>query len=252
MIQISTPILPQAFVCLMLLATACGNDRAQQAVDDAIETHGGSAFESFTLDFDFRGRHYTATRKRGMFSYSRSFQDSTGQIKDVLTNDGFTRYRNGSAIEIPEERKQAFTRSVNSVIYFALLPFGLNDPAVNKQWVEETVIRGEPYEVVRVTFDEAGGGEDHMDVFLYWFHKQRKTMDYFAYLYKTEEGGLRFREAINPRKKGGILLQDYINYKPADENTPLDSLKAMFVSGRLQKLSEIRMENASVTAYSNR
>lgn len=77
-------------------------------------------------------------------------------------------------------------------------------------------------------------------------------MDYFAYLYKTEEGGLRFREAINPRKKGGILLQDYINYKPADENTPLDSLKAMFVSGRLQKLSEIRMENASVTAYSNR
>jgi hypothetical protein len=228
---------------------ACKKDKAQQSVDDAIEAHGGKAFESFMLEFDFRNRHYTAARNNGTFSYSREFADSTGQIKDVLNNAGLTRYRNGSPIDIPEERRQAFTRSVNSVIYFALLPFGLNDPAVNKHWMQESIIRGEPYEVVRVTFDEAGGGEDHEDVFLYWFHKQKKTMDYFAYLYKTEEGGLRFREAINPRKKGGILLQDYINYKPADENIPIDSLKSMFLSGNLQKLSEIRMENASVSEY---
>lgn len=237
------------FVSLMTMLFACKKDRAQQSVDNAIEAHGGKAFESFMLEFDFRNRHYTAARNDGTFSYSREFVDSTGQIKDVLNNTGFTRYRNGSPIDIPEERKQAFTRSVNSVIYFALLPFGLNDPAVNKQSMEETIIRGEPYEVVRVTFDEAGGGEDHEDVFLYWFHKHKKTMDYFAYLYKTEEGGLRFREAINPRKKGGILLQDYINYKPVDENIPIDSLKSMFLSGNLQKLSEIRMENASVREY---
>jgi hypothetical protein len=237
------------FLGMISMFTACKEDNAQQAVDDAINAHGGAEFESFMLEFDFRNRHYTAARNNGAFSYSREFADSTGQIKDVLNNAGFTRYRNGSAIDIPEERKQAFTRSVNSVIYFALLPFGLNDPAVNKQWVEETIIRGEPYQVVRVTFDKTGGGEDHEDVFLYWFHKQRKTMDYFAYLYKTEEGGLRFRQAINPRKKGGILLQDYINYKPADESIPLDSLKPMFLSGRLQKLSEIKMEHASVRGY---
>lgn len=228
---------------------SCGDDRAQRIVDEAIETHGGSAFKSFFLEFDFRDRHYTVARDGGIFRYTREFTDSTGTIKDVLSNDGFVRYRNGAPVNLPEERKQAFKRSVNAVIYFALLPFGLNDKTVNKEWLGETVIRGEPYDLVRVTFDADGGGEDHQDIFLYWFHGEKRTMDYFAYSYTTDGGGLRFREAINPRRKNGILLQDYINYRPEDESIPLDSLQNMFKSGRLRKVSEIIMENAVVREY---
>lgn len=231
-------------VCL----ASCKDNPAQPIVDKAIETHGGSAYESFHLKFDFRNRHYTAARNKGLFTYTREFKDSTGQIKDVLDNDGFRRFRNGELLDIPKERKQAFTRSVNSVIYFVLLPFGLNDDPVNKELLQETTIGGQPYEVVRVTFDPEGG-EDHQDVFLYWFHKQNHTMDYFAYSYMTDGGGLRFRKAINPRIEGGIRWQDYINYKPEDESISIDSLKGMFESGRLQKLSEVLMENVVVTEY---
>lgn len=240
---------------LLLVATissviiSCGDDRGQQVVDDAIETHGGSAYESFLLEFDFRDRRYTAARNGGVFRYTREFTDSTGTIRDVLSNDGFIRYRNNVRVDLKREREQAFTRSVNSVIYFALLPFGLNDKPVNKEWLGETVIKGEPYDAVRVTFDKTGGGEDHQDVFLYWFHREKHTMDYFAYSYETDGGGLRFREAINPRTKNGILLQDYINYRPEDESVPIDSLKSMFESDQLKKLSEIRMENLKVSEY---
>src|SRR5688500_14205303 len=145
------------FLGILSLFSSCEKNKAQPIVDQAIEEHGGSAFESFVLAFDFRNRHYTVTRDGGIFSYTREFSDSTGRIKDVLNNEGFFRYRNGSVIEIPEERKQAFTESVNSVIYFALLPFGLNDDAAKKTWVNETTVRGEPYQVVRVTFGENGG-----------------------------------------------------------------------------------------------
>ena len=228
---------------------SCKNDPAQRIVDEAIQLHGGEAYESFLLEFDFRDRHYTAARNGGVFRYTREFTDSTGNIRDVLSNDGFVRYRDDSRVSLSKERAQAYTRSVNSVIYFALLPFGLNDNAVNKEWVEETIIRGQPYEVVRVTFDKVGGGEDHEDVFLYWFHRDKHTMDYFAYTYSTDGGGLRFRQAVNPRRKNGILLQDYINYRPDDESIPVDSLRSMFESGQLKKLSEIRMENAVVSEY---
>jgi hypothetical protein len=239
--------IPFKLVMLFAATLLCScKSKPQRIVDAAIEAHGGAAFHAFFLEFDFRDRHYTATRDGGIFSYTREFSDSTGRIKDVLNNDGLTRYRNEKKIDIPEERRQAFTRSVNSVIYFMLLPFGLNDDPVNKEWVEETSIKGEPYQVIRVTFDQQGGGEDHEDVFLYWFHSEKNTMDYFAYSYKTDGGGLRFREAINPRKMGGLLLQDYVNYKPQDETIPLDSLKDMFVSGKLQKLSEINLENLKV------
>src|SRR5688572_6949621 len=223
------------FALLSVILSSCGDNKPQRIVDNAIETHGGKAYQSFHLEFDFRNRHYTASRKGGLFTYTREFTDTTGTIKDVLNNDGFTRFRNGLELNITDERKRAFTRSVNSVIYFALLPFGLNDDVVNKQWIKEAIIKNEQYDVVRVTFDQEGGGEDHSDVFLYWFHQQRHTVDYFAYSYETEGGGLRFREAFNPRRVGGILWQDYVNYKPADESVPLEDLERMFVSGSLEK-----------------
>jgi hypothetical protein len=237
---------------LILSLLSCEQDPGKRIVDRAIETHGGAAYESFTLAFDFRNRHYTATRDGGIFTYTREFTDSTGNIKDVLNNEGFTRYRDNSVVDIPDKRKKAFTSSVNSVIYFALLPFGLNDQAVNKEWVRETQIGGRGYDVVRVTFDPTGGGSDHQDVYLYWFDQQTHTMDYLAYTYETEGGGLRFRKAVNPRVIGGIRLQDYINYKPEDETVHIDSLESMFVARELKILSEIKLENAVVTDISNK
>jgi hypothetical protein len=234
-------------LCLILSLFSCKPDPGERIVDDAIEAHGGAAYGSFTLAFDFRNRHYTATRDGGIFTYTREFRDSTGNITDLLNNEGFTRYLNNSVVDLPEKRKKAFTSSVNSVIYFALLPFGLNDRAVNKEWLRETEIDSKRYDVVRVTFDPTGGGSDHQDVFLYWFDQQTHTMDYLAYTYETEGGGLRFRKAVNPRVINGIRLQDYINYKPKDETVPVDSLESMFVEGKLEILSEIKLENAVVT-----
>lgn len=236
-------------IVIAATVAACNSSPAQSIVDEAITTHGGSAFNAFRLSFDFRDRHYTAARDGGIYTYTREFIDSTGNIKDVLDNHGFRRYHDGVLVNLPNKRAEAFARSVNSVIYFALLPFGLNDDPVNKELIEVTTIKGEPYDVVRVTFDAHGEGEDHQDIFLYWFHQDKHTMDYFAYSYKTDGGGVRFREAVNARVEGGIRLQDYINYRPEDETIPVDSMLGMFTSGRLRKLSEIRMKNIEVTDY---
>lgn len=231
------------FVMICLALYSCDENKAQHVVDESIEKHGGAAFKSFHLAFDFRGRHYTAMRKGGIFTYTREFPDSTGTIKDVLNNTGLIRYRNGAILPITDERTKAFTHSVNSVIYFALLPFGLNDEAVNKRWLGETSLKGEPYDVVRVTFDQDGGGEDHEDVFLYWIHREKHTLDYFAYSFQTDGGGLRFREAVNTREVGGITFQDYVNYQPRDKSITLEDLQSLYDSGGLEKLSDIRLEN---------
>lgn len=245
----SGPVRRLVYSLLLLSLYSCGDQKAQRVVDAAIAAHGGSAYESFLLEFDFRGTHYSAARKGGLFRYSREFTDSTGTIRDVLDNEGFTRYRDGAPVSLSPERKGAFMRSVNAVIYFTLLPFGLNDDAVIKEWVEETSVEGQPYDVIRVTFKPSGGGDDHQDVFLYWFHKENHTMDYLAYRYETDGGGLRFRKAVNPQRKGGILLQEYINYKPENESVPIENLQQMFTSGSLEKLSEIRMDNVTVSEY---
>lgn len=221
-------------------------DKAQEVVDSAIAVHGGELFNHMALSFDFRDRHYTALRENGNYVYMREFTDSLGQVKDVLSNTGFYREVNGDRVELTEEKAKAYSNSVNSVIYFALLPFGLNDASVNKEYLGTTSIKGKDYHKVKVTFDQEGGGSDHEDEYIYWINTNSYRVDYLAYSFQVNEGGKRFREAKNVRNVDGILFNDYINYEPVADTTTLEKLDIAFENGGLEKLSEINMENITL------
>lgn len=201
-------------------------------VDRAIDAHGGDIFSNSEISFDFRDRHYIARRNKGLFSYERIFKDSAdNQIHDFLTNAGFSRQINGSTVNIPDSMAAKYARSVNSTIYFASLPYGLNDPAVKKRFWGNVELEGKTYYQIEVTFQEEGGGEDHTDIFLFWFDTQTYQMDYLAYLYFTDGGGLRFRKAIRKHPVNGLVLQDYLNYEPVQNNSKLEDLAALYEKG---------------------
>ena len=220
---------------------------AQQIIDQSIDAHGGEKYQSFFIEFDFRNRHYSGKRDGGAFVYTREFEDTTGQVRDVLSNEGFHREINGTKVELTEKKAFAYQNSVNSVLYFIQLPYGLNDAAVHKKYLGEAQIHGKTYHKVRISFSEEGGGKDFEDVFVYWIDRESYLIDYFAYSYLTDGGGLRFRKAINRREEGGLQIQDYVNYKaevlPGREVSELDSL---FEAGALDSLSSIINENVIV------
>ena len=193
---------------LFLLLGCSSWSKEQQIIDRAIEAHGGKLYEKSRISFDFRDRHYRILKTPARFEYSREFTDSTGLVLDVLNNEGFVRTINGKEVSVTEERQQAYSNSLNSVAYFAFLPYGLNDPAARKEWKGETELDGHTYDIIKVTFDEEGGGEDFEDEFLYWINREDSRMDYLAYNYHTEGGGLRFRKAVNPRTISGVLIQE--------------------------------------------
>lgn len=230
-----------------LLSSCETKSEAQKIVDQSIAAHGGGLFEKAKISFDFRERSYEIFKSPSRFEYVREYSDSTGLIKDVLNNEGFNRTLNGQSVELPEDRVRAFSNSVNSVAYFAFLPYGLNDAAVYKKHLGETNIDGKDYYLVKVTFSEDGGGEDHDDEFLYWFNQENYLIDYVAYSYHTDGGGVRFRKAIYQHEVEGLVLLDYENYKPADKNTPVEEMEALYKAGQLELLSEIILENVKVT-----
>ncbi|MBA4054870.1 MAG: hypothetical protein C0490_09175, partial [Marivirga sp.] len=134
-----------------ILVIACSSQTdPQNIIDKAIETAGGEKFLNSTISFDFRGRHYITRRKGGIFSHERVFKDSVSTIHDFLTNEGFHREVNGVKAVIPDSMAAKYTRSVNSTIYFALLPYGLNDPAVKKKFLGKTAFDSQPYFIVEV------------------------------------------------------------------------------------------------------
>ncbi|MFD2202844.1 DUF6503 family protein [Shivajiella indica] len=230
----------------LLFSCKSTDKEAQRIVDRSIQAHGGKLFEKAKISFDFRERYYEIFKSPKRYEYIREFTDSTGMVRDVLNNDGFQRTINGKLAALTDERTGAFTRSVNSVAYFAYLPYGLNDPAVFKTYLGEDEIDGKKYFLVQVTFSEEGGGEDFDDVFLYWFNQDNYLIDYLAYSYHTDGGGVRFRKAIQQHEVGGLILQDYENYKPEDKNTPVFEMGKLYKSDKLELLSEILLENIRV------
>jgi hypothetical protein len=234
----------------LVLLSGCEQNNPQRIVDGSIDAHGGKLFEDVHIEFDFRNRHYTSHRQGGVFTYTREFTDTSGNVKDVFSNESFHREINGNLAKITEERAKAYSNSVNSVIYFALLPYGLNDAAVEKTYATQTEINGKKYHVIKVTFQKEGGGKDYEDVFLYWIDQESKKVDYLAYTYESDGGGIRFREAMNRRTIEGILFQDYINYEPSDVNVSLDEMENLYKNGQLKKLSDIVLENITVKPLS--
>ncbi|WP_420385490.1 DUF6503 family protein [Roseivirga sp.] len=222
--------------------------QAQQVIDEAISFHGMEGLSNADFSLKFRDMDYTYSLHNGMYEYTRTQTDSLGrEVIDRLTNEGLIRYIEGDTVSVEDEKRAAYARSVNSVIYFFRLPFGLNDPAVVKKYQGTTTIKGKDYHEVRITFQQSGGGEDFDDVFLYWFDTDDYSMDYMAYLYHTDGGGMRFREAINPRRNEGILIQDYINFKPVDEKMDINNISELYEAGELEELSRIINENVSIS-----
>lgn len=216
----------------------------ERIIDKSIEAHGFHNLLDKKIEFDFRDRHYSLLREDSRFTYTRSFEDSLGFVEDVLVNSSdFTRLIDGVEYELDAEWRDKYANSVNSVLYFIQLPLTLNDPAAIKTYQGEVNIKGTAYHQIEVRFSEANGGKDFEDVFLYWFKAGGFTMDYFAYSYITDGGGVRFREAINRTKFNGLVFQDYINYKPLEKTTALVQLKELYEQGKLVELSRIENEN---------
>lgn len=236
------------FFCGIILFTACDSrTEAEKIVDNSIEAHGGNAFSNSIIEFDFRNIHYTIFKTPDRFEYIREFSDSTGNVKDLLNNDGFVRTVNGAKIDtLSEEWVGKYSRSVNSVAYFAFLPYGLNDPSVFKKSLGETEINGENYDLIKVTFAEEGGGDDFDDEFLYWIGTEDSIVDYMAYSYHTDGGGVRMREVSGVIEVGGIRFQNYLNLKPEDESVQVEKMQELYKAGKLELLSEINLENIRV------
>ncbi len=219
---------------------------AKQIVDRAINSAGGELYARSEFRFTFREMEYALRRNRGRKVLMRMRETDSGKVTDIWDGRDFRREFQGEIVPVADSLARAYSNSVNSVHYFAYLPYGLNDAAVNKSRLEDEVIGGRTYYKVRVTFDQERGGEDFEDVYVYWINKATYKVDFLAYEFHVDGGGLRFREAYNERYVNGIRFVDYRNFKPKGK-AEVEELGSLFEAGELELLSDIRLESVEVS-----
>ena len=238
-------------IVLSLVLWSCGPSEkktlsAQEIVDKAIEVSGGEAHHSAQISFRFRNMEYAAEGKGNQRILKRMFDEDGAAVIDIKDSDKLARYKNDLPVQLSDSMAQIYANSVNSVHYFAKLPYGLNDKAVHKKLLGLEEIKGKTYHKIQVTFDQANGGEDFEDTYVYWIDLESFKPMYLAYDFIVDGGGVRFREAFNERYIDGVRFVDYKNYKPSQETTTVYTTAKQFEAGTLSVLSTIELEDIRV------
>ena len=223
-------------------------------LDTVIAAHGGDVLDQSTVTFTFRSAEFTLHRAGGAFRYERAIVDSLGRsVVEGITNTDVYRVVAGDTTALSNDEQDTVSTAVNSVAYFALLPYPLQDPPVQATYAGPDTVNGTAYHRVAVSFDE-GGEQDYEDVFLYWFAQGTHAMDYLAYAFGVggapDDRGTRFREAFNVRHVNGVRVADYRNYR-ADSLGPetLASYPDSLVSGDVEHVSTVALEDIEVTPH---
>jgi hypothetical protein len=241
------------FLTLVFVVVSCKEKvqailSAQEIVDKSISVSGGERYRTHDICYKFRDYEYASEWNNGKRVLKRIRRTDSTKVIDVKESRGFNRYVNDSLVPLKDSIANLYANSVNSVHYFAYLPYGLNDPAVNKELLGEVGIRGKEYYKVKVTFDRQGGGKDYEDIYLYWFNKETFKPDYLAYKFYVDGGGIRFRAAYNERFVGGIRFVDYENYGASLDGTSFYDVELLYERNKLKLLSKIVLEDISVKA----
>ena len=237
---------------LIIIIISCNTSKntqltAESLVNKAIEVSGKTAFKNSRVSFEFRDKVYVSQGHCDHYVFKRISTKKDSTLLDIFEpGKSFKRYINDSLIQVADTTAQKYAESINSVHYFVQLPYRLNDKAVNKTYIGLDTIKNKVYHQLKVTFDQEGGGTDFQDVYMYWFGQNDYKLDYLAYSFMVNGGGIRFREAYNERYIDSIRFVDYRNYKPKSDDIKLDSISKAFNNNQLELLSKIENENIQV------
>ncbi|WP_421978432.1 DUF6503 family protein [Roseivirga seohaensis] len=242
---------PSVFLVLtwVMVSSSCAVNEptAQQILDSAIQKHGYKSGEPLEIQFDFRGNHYNARISDKGDVYKRTSYKDGNELEDIVTSNTFIRRVNQKEVRMEEDSiSSILAGDTRSVVYFALLPYAANREVISKHLMPSIKIKEDTYYKVEVTYGKNGGGKNFENIFVYWINQKTHTIDYLAYSYYINGGGVRFREAYNQREVNGVLFQDYINYT-IDSDFPAHELDYAFQTDQLREISRIDLENVQVT-----
>jgi hypothetical protein len=230
-----------SLILLAFIYSSCNDPKPQEIVDKSIAFYKMDKLKNATLEFKFRTAKFRVMQNGGQYKYERFFTDSTGNVHDVLSNEGFKRILDGRELKLDQKDSDKYRQSLNAVIYFLYLPLKLNDASVIKKYLGESQIKDKRYHKIEISFENSKEAGDHSDVFYYWFDTEDYSMDHFAY----SSGGNRFREVLRSQEAGGVIFHDYVNYQmPLDDSiTTVDKYDSLYEAGRLRVLSQIELKD---------
>jgi hypothetical protein len=220
-----------------------------EIVDKAIAFHGGELYRASETELDVCSLsgcfHVRALVDGDRFDYEVSGKAGRRERRVRWTGEELARWEDGAPAAVEPGDAQGLRDWVMARVYFAFLPYRLNDPSVFKEDLGRETWDGRELHKVKVTF-APGSSTDAEDEYLYWFDPESGRVEQFAYSFQGRPGGLRFRRAVNHRRVGGVLFSDQENLGVEGDKWRVDEITPSFVEGKMRTVSVVRFENVEV------
>ncbi|MEO0601510.1 MAG: DUF6503 family protein, partial [Myxococcota bacterium] len=227
---------------MLWMAMAWAAPTADEVLKDAAEAHGLTRDQRVELAFTFRGTPYRLRLDGADVRYERTVEG----IVQRLRGNRFEVLRDGEPLPLPAAQSDGLRRSLNSVGYFATLPRPLFDEAVIATSLGRTDLAGRAWDTVEVRFREEGGGDDHDDVFRYWFDPTTHELGFLAYTFQVNEGGVRLRKVVARTEVDGVVLVDWSNHGWNGHGHTIEAAMKAYETGTLPQLSTIELDGIRV------
>ena len=226
-----------------------GDGDGVEMVARSIEHHGGEIYRHSEASLELcsgSGCYRMTVRTDGGLYRHEVAGPYRGHTRTVRAdNDSVTASRNGEPLIVTGEARQALRDWATARIYFAFLPYRLNDPAVIQEDLGIEEWEGRRLHKVKVTF-EAGSSTDAEDEYLYWFDPETARLEQLAYSFQGRPGGLRFRRLEGYRRIGGILFFDQVNLGVEGDDLSVDQIDPAFVRERMREVSRVKLREITV------
>ncbi|MFQ5527594.1 MAG: DUF6503 family protein [Thermoanaerobaculia bacterium] len=241
------------------LAPPASAESPAELVARSIAFHGGELYAATRIELDLCSKSgcsaLEVTQDGGLFEYCATASGKRGEKRVCIDNDSTAEWLDGVGLAtgaMPgSEAADALDSSrrdwVMQRVYFAFLPYRLEDPSVGLEDQGSETWDGRELRRVKVSF-EPGSSTDADDEFLYWFDPESARLELFAYSYTRNDGGLRFRRLTNYRREGGILFFDQENLGVEGPGLSVDLVSPAYVRDAMRYVSTVELREIRVSA----
>jgi hypothetical protein len=239
------------------LVTPVAAETARELVARSIAHHGGELYESSRITLDLCSKSGCSAlevrQDGGVYEYCATAKVKAGLRKVCIDNEAAREWLDGVGVtgasvpgsEAAIARDAALRDWVMQRVYFAFLPYRLEDPSVRLEDLGFEAWDGRELRKIKVSF-EAGSSTDADDEFIHWFDPESARLELFVYSYEVNEGGLRFRRLKDHRRVGGILLFDQENFGVEGRGLSVDLVSPAYVEASMRHVSIVELRDIVV------
>lgn len=215
----------QLFIALSISVFIFACSKSDAIIEEAIRVSGYKDYTAFKAEFDIENTHYIVTQSKERFSYERIFKDSILTIHDILNNKGFMRMADTLTEILPESEARRLSSSLDSTVFFALIPECLGDAAFIKNYLGQDSFQSQLFDLfeIKSSVESAKQSSIYCRLWIDADHRIRFIQNFTC----NSDPSNNLTEISAYQNVMGIQIPEFITYQMVNNSAGSDDLDTL-------------------------